>query len=84
MPNLLQKLPSRGVLSKRCSEIMQQIYRRAPMLKFDFNKVTKEITLGHGCSPAAYFQNAFSYKHLWMAPSAGSIDGLKKAILQGL
>ena len=29
-----------------CSENMQQIYRRTPMPKCDFNKVTK-----HGCSP---------------------------------
>ena len=31
----LQKQPSRGVLSKRCSENMQQIYRRIPMTKFE-------------------------------------------------
>ena len=34
-----QDQPSRGVLRKRCSENMQQIYRRPPMLKCDFNKV---------------------------------------------
>ena len=34
-----QKQPSRGVLSKRCSENKQQIYRKAPMPKCDFNKV---------------------------------------------
>ena len=39
--------PSRGVLRKRCSENMQQIYRRRPMPKSDFI----EITLRHGCSP---------------------------------
>ena len=33
-----QKQPSRGALSKRCSENMQQIYRRTPMMKCDFNK----------------------------------------------
>ena len=37
--NTIQKQPSRGVLRKRCSENMQQIYRRTPMLKCD------------GCSP---------------------------------
>ena len=31
--NLFQKQPSRGVLKKRCSENMQQIYRRTPMRK---------------------------------------------------
>ena len=44
-----QKQPPRGVLKKWCSENMQQIYRRTPMPKCDFNKV--EITLRHGCSP---------------------------------
>ena len=41
----LQKQPSRGALKKSCSENMQQIYRRTPMLKCDF-------THRHGCSPA--------------------------------
>ena len=31
-----QKQPSRKVLRKRCSEIMQQVYRRTPMPKYDF------------------------------------------------
>ena len=34
-----KKQPHRGVLWKRCSENMQQIYRRTHMLKYDFNKV---------------------------------------------
>ena len=33
-----QKLPSRGVLKKRCSENMQQIYGRTPMPECDFNR----------------------------------------------
>ena len=50
----IQKQPLRGVPRKRCSENMQQIYRRTPMLKCDFNKVALlcnfiEITLQHGC-----------------------------------
>ena len=36
-----QKLPSRGVLKKRCSENIQQSYSRTPMPKCDFNKVAK-------------------------------------------
>ena len=44
-------LPSRGIHRKRCSEYTQQIYRRTPMPKCDFNKVAIEITLRHGCSP---------------------------------
>ena len=35
----------------RCSENMQQMSRRTPMPKCDFNKVAKQIALRHGCSP---------------------------------
>ena len=52
----MQKQPSISVFRKRCSENMQQIYRRLPMPKCDFNKVALklyiEITLRHECSPA--------------------------------
>ena len=34
----MQKQPPRCVPRKRCSENIQQIYRRAPMPKCDFNK----------------------------------------------
>ena len=37
-----QKQPPRGVPRKSCSEIMQQIYRRTPMPKCNFNKVAKQ------------------------------------------
>ena len=33
-----QKQPPRAVLKKSCSENMQQVYRRTPMPKSDFNK----------------------------------------------
>ena len=36
---LYEKQPFRGVLRKKCSENMQQIYRRTPMPKSDFNNV---------------------------------------------
>ena len=39
----VQEQPSRDVLKKRCSENMQQNYRRTPMPKGDFNKVAKEL-----------------------------------------
>ena len=54
------------VLKKRCSGNMQQIYRRKPMLKCDFNKVAKQLYWNHtsawvfSCKFAAYFQNTFS------------------------
>ena len=41
--NKMQKEPSRGVFKKRYSKNMQQIYRRTPMLKCDFNKVAKQL-----------------------------------------
>ena len=39
----VQKQPPRGVLSKRCSENLQQIYRRTPTPKCNFNKVAQQI-----------------------------------------
>ena len=38
-----QKKPSRVVLKKRCFESIQQIYRRTPMSKCDFNKISKQL-----------------------------------------
>ena len=38
-----QEQPPRGVLRKMCSENMQQIYRRTPMPKCNFNKVAKQL-----------------------------------------
>ena len=43
---IFQKQPFWGVLKKRCSEKMQQIYRRAHMLKCHFNKVTLQNFTG--------------------------------------
>ena len=45
----VQKQLSRDLLRKTCSENIQQIYRRTPMLKCDFHFI--EITFLHGCSP---------------------------------
>ena len=49
-----QKQPSRGVLKKSCSENMQQIFRRIPVPKCNFNKVGCnfiETALRHERSP---------------------------------
>ena len=60
----MQKQPSRGVLIKMCSENMQQIYRRAPMPKCDFNKVAKLsehlfiTTTMKGCFCKCYMQQS--------------------------
>ena len=70
-----QKQPSRGVLKKRCSENMQQIYRRIPVLKCDFNKVAFQLYWNYtsawmlSCKFAAYCQNIFTSEHLWTAAS---------------
>ena len=39
----IQKQPPIGILRKRCSENMQQIYRITPMSKCDFNKFAKQL-----------------------------------------
>ena len=60
-----QKWRSRRVPKKKCSTNMQQIYRRAPMPKCDFNKVVLLLywndTLASvfSCKLAAYFQKTF-------------------------
>ena len=63
----VQKQPPRCVLSKGYSENMQQIYRRTPIPKCNFNKVAFsnfiEITLQDGCSTANLlhvFRTSFS------------------------
>ena len=42
-----QKQPPRGAPRKRCSENIQQIYRRTPMPKCAFNKVAKQPNWNH-------------------------------------
>ena len=50
---------------KRCSENMQQIYRGAPMAKYDFNKVDLQLYWNHtstwalSCKISASFQSTF-------------------------
>ena len=41
----IQKQLSRAILKEKRSEKMQQIYRRTPMPKYDFNKVSKATLL---------------------------------------
>ena len=65
----LQKQPPRGVPRKKCSENIQQIYRKTPMLKCNFNKAL-ELYWNHtsawvfSCKFPAYFQCTFSSEHL--------------------
>ena len=71
----IQKQPPRDVPRKRCSENMQQIYWRTPMLKCDFNKIVncdfnkvvkqlfwnRTLVWVFSCKFAAYFQTIFSW-----------------------
>ena len=41
--SIVQKQSSRGVLKKRCSENIQQIYRRTPIAKCHLNKVALQL-----------------------------------------
>ena len=74
----LQKQPPRGVPRKKCSENIQQIYRKTPMLKCNFNKAL-ELYWNHtsawvfSCKFPAYFQCTFSSEHLQMAAFAAAI-----------
>ena len=47
LTSYFDKQPSRGVLIERCSENMQQIYRRTPTPKCDFNEVAKQLFRNH-------------------------------------
>ena len=64
------RISDAGVLKKRCSENMQQIYRRTPMPKCDFNKVALQLygnltsAWVFSCKSAAYFQNKFFQENL--------------------
>ena len=42
-----EKQPHGGVVIKGCSENMQQIFRRIPMPKCDFNKVALQFYWNH-------------------------------------
>ena len=60
----VQKQPFTGVFRKRCSENLQQIYRRTPMPNCDFNKVIKlycgrTLAWVLSCKFAAYFPKTF-------------------------
>ena len=71
----MQKQHPRGDLRKRCSENMQQINRRTPMSKYNFNEVSLQLywnrTLAwmFSCKFTAYYQNTFLQVHLWGAAS---------------
>ena len=63
-------------LRKGVLKNMQQIYRRTPIPKCDFNKVALQLywnctlTCVFCCKFATYFQNTFSKEDRWVAASA--------------
>ena len=65
----MQKQPSRGVLRKRCSENMQQISRKTSTLLKSHQQQSNfiEITRVFSCKFAAYFQNTFIFKWLFIS-----------------
>ena len=77
-----QRQPPKYVFKKKCSKNMQQTSGRTPMPKCDFNKVAKQLyrqlywnpisAWVFSCKFAAYSQNTFSLKHLWVAASTNS------------
>ena len=64
----LQKQPSSGVLTKGCSENIQQIYRRTPMPKCDLQSNFIEITLWYVCCPV-------NLLHIFRTPFPRSTSG---------
>ena len=49
--NFPQKQPPRGVPRKRCSENMQQIYSRTPILKCEYSTLKIQLLTRHTTSP---------------------------------
>ena len=64
----VQKQPFKGVLRKRCSENMHQIYSRTPMLKCDLLCNFIEIALRHGCYPV-------NFLHIFRTPFSKNTSG---------
>ena len=77
-PAIHQQFPLR-VLIKRSSENMQQIYMRAFVQKYDFNKVSLQLYLSHFspymffCRFTVYFQNTFSLRNIRLTAGLGKI-----------
>ena len=64
----LKKKPSIGVLLKRCSENMHQIYWKKTAISIKLQRNVIEITLWHGCSPA-------NLLHIFRAPFPKNTSG---------
>ena len=76
-----QRQPSKGVLIKRCSENMQQVYWKTSMPKFDFSKIALnfiKITLWHGCSPVNLLLN---FRTTFLKGTSGGLLLKESAVL---
>ena len=80
---IIKKQPTRALPRKRCSDNLQQIYRTTRMLKCYFNKVALQLYWNHTLAWvfsgkfAAYFQNTFFKKYLWVATSNNIIPTIQ-------
>ena len=63
-----QNEPSRGVLIKRCSENMQQIYKRTPILKCGFNSYISVSVIWRFSMGVLYICRIFSEHLLLRTP----------------
>ena len=87
---LLTSRHSSGVLTKRCYENLQIIYRRTPMPKCDFNKVAFQLYWNRtsvwvfSCKFAVYFQSTFSQEHPWVAASGFCLFRQNSAIKRSM
>ena len=75
--SIIQKQPPRGVPRKRCSENMQQIYRRKLLKQLYWNHTSAWLL---SCKFAAYFQNSFSGEHLWVTASGSFMPRLSETL----
>ena len=67
-----QKQPFRGVFKKRCSENMQQIYRRTPFLKDIPGRLLpnkRNDKRFNYCSYSLFYFMGIVLKHLWLIPN---------------
>ena len=76
----IQKQPSTGAFIKKCPENMQQIYRRTPMPKGDFQKVALQIYWNH----TSAWMFSCNLLHIFRTPLEGSFWVYKKFVLKHL
>ena len=71
LENIDQKQPSRGVHREIFSENIQQLYRRTPMSKWDFNKVALQLYW----SRTSTWQSLMNLRHNFRTPFPKKTSG---------